>query len=86
MSPLATMEDVVVESAGHRGLVRRDAFDSELLGLDVGRVDVPSDVSRPALERLLRALAGPAGSTSSSGGLRRRRSVTSGPSSPLATC
>jgi ribosomal protein S18 acetylase RimI-like enzyme len=61
MSPLATMEDVVVESAGHRGLVRRDAFDSELLGLDVGRVDVPSDVSRPALERLLRALAGPAG-------------------------
>jgi ribosomal protein S18 acetylase RimI-like enzyme len=61
MSQLATMEDVVVESAGHRGLVRRDAFDSELLGLDVGRVDVPSDVSRPALERLLRALAGPAG-------------------------
>jgi len=55
--PGATLADILVESAGHAGEVRYDAFDSELLELAVGRAVVAPNVFQPALERLLTTLA-----------------------------
>jgi ribosomal protein S18 acetylase RimI-like enzyme len=59
--PPATLGDVVVESGIHRGEVRYEPFDSELLGLVVGRTLAPADLRRRELERLLQTLADRAG-------------------------
>jgi ribosomal protein S18 acetylase RimI-like enzyme len=71
MTPLTAMEDLVVDSGRLRGEVRYDSFDSELLGLVVGRAIVPADTPRDQLARLYRGLAIRAGAAGFDQLLRR---------------